>query len=93
MLIRTGPFRELDRLAQQIAGTRARPAARPMDAWREGEEFVVAFHLPGVDRGSIDLDVEQNVLTVRAERKARTGQDRTLKCSPPNAPWAPSAGR
>ena len=75
MLIRTDPFRELDRLAQQITGTRARPAAMPLDAWREGEEFVVEFDLPGVDPHSIDLDVECNVLTVRAERKARTGQD------------------
>lgn len=75
MLIRTDPFRELDRLAQQITGTRARPAAMPMDAWREGGEFIVEFDLPGVDPDSIDLDVERNVLTVRAERKARAGQD------------------
>lgn len=78
MLIRTDPFRELDRLARQVIGTQARPAAMPMDAWREGAEFVVEFDLPGVDPGSIDLDVEQNVLTVRAERKARTGQDTEL---------------
>lgn len=68
MLIRTDPFRELDRLAQQVIGTRARPAAMPLDAWREGEQFVVEFDLPGMDPGSIDLDVERNVLTVRAER-------------------------
>ncbi|MFD1211340.1 Hsp20/alpha crystallin family protein [Arthrobacter sp. GCM10027362] len=71
MLMRTDPFRELDRLTQQVFGTPARPAAMPMDAWREGDEFVVEFDLPGVDPGSIDLDVERNVLTVRAERKAR----------------------
>ncbi|NYE72921.1 Hsp20/alpha crystallin family protein [Microlunatus parietis] len=41
----------------------------PMDAWREGDHFVVEFDLPGVDPGSIDLDVERNVLTVRAERR------------------------
>lgn len=74
MLMRTDPFRELDRLTQQVfgaAGTPARPAAMPMDAWRDGEEFVVEFDLPGVDADSIDLDVERNVLTVRAERPAR----------------------
>lgn len=73
MLMRTDPFRELDRLTQQVFGTPARPAAMPMDAWREGEEFIIEFDLPGVDPASIDLDVERNVLTVRAERQARGG--------------------
>jgi HSP20 family protein len=71
MLMRTDPLRELDRLSQQLmgnVGTQARPAAMPMDAWREGEEFVVEFDLPGVDPQSVDLDVERNVLTVKAER-------------------------
>jgi HSP20 family protein len=74
MLMRTDPFRELDRLTQQVFGTPARPAVMPMDAWREGDEFIVEFDLPGVDPASIDLDVERNVLTVRAERQARTGE-------------------
>jgi len=73
MLMRTDPFRDLDRLAQQMfgtgGGTTARPAAMPMDAYRDGNTFVVKFDLPGTDPGSIDLDVERNVLTVRAERK------------------------
>lgn len=81
MLIRTDPFREFDRLAQQVTGTRARPAVMPMDAWREGEEFVVEFDLPGVDTNSIDLDVERNVLTVRAERKARQGENTEMLAS------------
>jgi HSP20 family protein len=68
MLMRTDPFRDLDRIAQQVFGTSARPAVMPMDAWRAGDEFVVEFDLPGVDPGSIDLDVERNVLTVKAER-------------------------
>ncbi|WP_433273911.1 Hsp20/alpha crystallin family protein [Actinosynnema sp. CS-041913] len=72
MLMRTDPFRELDRLTQQFFGvangTAARPATMPMDAYRNGEEFVVQFDLPGVPADSIDLDVERNVLTVRAER-------------------------
>lgn len=69
--MRTDPFRELDRLTQQAFGrngTWARPAAMPMDAYRDGEEYVVHFDLPVVDPSSIDLDVERN-LTVRAERK------------------------
>lgn len=76
MLMRTDPFRELDRLSQQIfgsPGTTARPSVMPMDAWRSGDEFVVEFDLPGVDPSSIDLDVERNVLTVRAERSALNG--------------------
>jgi HSP20 family protein len=72
MLMRTDPFRELDRLSQQFFGsngTSTRPAVMPMDAYRDGEQFVVHFDIPGVDPSSIDLDVERNVLTVHAERK------------------------
>src|SRR6478609_10820078 len=68
MLIRTDPFRDLDRLTQQLLGTNARPSAMLMDAWRDGDRFVVEFDLPGVDPGSVDLDVERNVLTVTAQR-------------------------
>jgi HSP20 family protein len=71
MLMRTDPFRELDRLTQQVFGTAARPAFMPMDAWREGDTFRIEFDLPGVQPDSIDLDVERNVLTVRAERQSR----------------------
>jgi HSP20 family protein len=68
MLMRTDPFRELDRLTQQMLGSAARPAAMPMDAYRKGDTFYVHFDLPGINAGSIALTVEQNVLTVRAER-------------------------
>ena len=83
MLMRTDPFRELDRLTQQVFGTSARPAVMPMDAWREGEQFVVEFDLPGVDPESIDLDVERNVLTVKAERPAREGSDEMVAAERP----------
>lgn len=74
MLMRsTDPFRDLDRFAQQMLGTTSRPAVMPMDAWREGDTFVVEFDLPGVDPGAVDLDVERNVLTVKAERPGRSG--------------------
>jgi HSP20 family protein len=76
MLMRTDPFRELDRLTQQVFGTQgtpARPSVMPMDAWRDGDIFVVEFDLPGVAPDSIDLDVERNVVTVRAERPAADG--------------------
>jgi HSP20 family protein len=70
MLMRTDPFRELDRFTQQVFGAVSRPGAMPMDAYRKGDEFLVHFDLPGIDPDSIDLTVEQNVLTVRAERSA-----------------------
>ena len=73
MLMRTDPFRELDRLTQQFFGTAARPAFMPMDAWREEDTFHIEFDLPGVNPDSIDLDVERNVLTVSANRPARNG--------------------
>ena len=75
MLMRTDPFRELDRLTQQFfgngnnQGTWSRPTAMPMDAYRVGDEFVVAFDLPGVAPDAIELDVERTVLTVQAERR------------------------
>ncbi|MET7346227.1 Hsp20/alpha crystallin family protein [Streptomyces sp. NPDC087866] len=71
MLMRTDPFRELDRLAQQMmgSGTWSRPSVMPMDAYREGDEYVVAFDLPGVASDAIDIDVERNMLTVKAERR------------------------
>ena len=75
MLMRTDPFRELDRLTEQVFGTTTRPAFMPMDAWRRGEEFVVEFDLPGVSAQDVDLDVERNVLTVRAERPNSDSQD------------------
>ncbi|MER7519254.1 Hsp20/alpha crystallin family protein [Streptomyces sp. NPDC126499] len=69
MLMRTDPFRELDRLAQQVFNTAPRPAAMPMDAWREDRAVWVKFDLPGVDPASVDVSVEKDTLTVRAERK------------------------
>jgi HSP20 family protein len=78
MLLRsTDPFRDFDRLTQQLLGsgwgTTNRPAVMPMDAWRQGDKFVIEFDLPGVSPESIDLDVERNVLTVKAERVAGNG--------------------
>ncbi len=73
MLMRTDPFRELDRLTQQVfgnaPGTWSRPTPMPMDAYRDGDHFVVCFDLPGVNPDAIELDVERNVLTVKAERR------------------------
>ncbi|MBT1188334.1 Hsp20/alpha crystallin family protein [Streptomyces sp. CJ_13] len=71
MLMRTDPFRELDRMAQQLMGpgTWSKPSVMPMDAYREGDEYVVAFDVPGVTADALDIDVERNMLTVKAERR------------------------
>lgn len=75
-MMRIDPFRELDRLSQELLrGTLARPVALTMDAWKDDETFVVEFDIPGVDSDSIDLDIERNVLTVTAERQSRTRED------------------
>jgi HSP20 family protein len=81
MLMRTDPFRELDRVADQVLGTRIRPAVMPMDAYRDGDRFVVHFDLPGVDASSIDLTVEKNVLTVKAERRWQPGENQQVVAS------------
>ena len=73
MLMRFDPFRELDRLTEQLMGSvRAAPRMMPMDAFRHGDHFVVHFDLPGVDPNSIELTVERNSLTVKAERSWHT---------------------
>jgi HSP20 family protein len=73
MLMRTDPFRQLDRLTQQLTGatrgTWSSPNPMPMDAYRSGDDYVIVFDLPGVPPDAIDLDVERNVLTVKAERR------------------------
>lgn len=83
MLVRTDHFRDLDRLAQQVFGTVARPATMAMDAWKEGETFIVELDLPGIDTDSIDLDVERNILTVRADRPAREGLEELVAAERP----------
>jgi len=83
MLMRTDPFRDLDRLTQQVFGTAARPALMTMDAWRDHDQFIVEFDLPGIDADSIDLDVERNVLTVCGDRPAREGIEELVAAERP----------
>ncbi|MFF4644571.1 Hsp20/alpha crystallin family protein [Streptomyces sp. NPDC001389] len=78
MLMRTDPFREMDRIVQQLSGTSgtwSKPSVMPMDAYREGDAYVIAFDLPGVDTEAIDIDVERNMLTVKAERRPAAKAD------------------
>ncbi|CAM2833539.1 Hsp20/alpha crystallin family protein [Streptomyces albus] len=86
MLMRIDPFRELDRLTQQFfgnqPGTWSRPSAMPMDAYREGDQYVITLDLPGVSPDAIDIDVERNMLTVKAERRpSARGEDVQMELS------------
>lgn len=65
------PFRELDRVAQQMLD-RQGPRLMPMDLYRDGDHYVLSADLPGIDPGSVDIDIDGQVLTVRAERTARS---------------------
>ena len=68
-LMRFDPFRELDRLAEQTLAVGARAArGMPMEALRRGDEFLVFLDLPGVRREDVDVSVERNVVSIRAER-------------------------
>ncbi len=73
MLMRFDPFRELDRLTKQVSGPGLLPTMA-MDAYRHGDQVVVNFDLPGVDRDAIEVSVEKDVLTVRAERPIARGE-------------------
>ncbi len=68
------PFREMDRLLSDVTRTPAAVAV-PMDLYRDGDNYMVAVDLPGVDPASIDIDVDDRTLTIRAERAAKVPQE------------------
>ena len=76
MLMRFDPFRELDRLTSNLRW--ATRSALPLDAYREGDHWVAVLDLPGVDPASIDVTVDQNVLTVTAERSWQPQEDQEV---------------
>lgn len=69
MLLRNDAFRDLDRLTTRVFDTATRSAGARLDAYRDGDTFVIDIDLPGVDPAGIDITVDRKVLTVRAERK------------------------
>jgi HSP20 family protein len=88
MLMHTDPFRELDRLTQQVfgrTGTLSRSAVMPMDAYRSGDEFVVHLDLPGVDPSAVELHVEHNLLTVKVERQPTAEHADTVMAAEPES--------
>jgi len=74
MAMNFDPFRELDRMASALLDTRQGPRLMPMDLYRDGDHYVLAADLPGVDPGSVDIDVDGQVLTIRAERTLRSAE-------------------
>ncbi|WP_169077205.1 Hsp20/alpha crystallin family protein [Microcella alkalica] len=68
------PFRELDRVAGTLLDRRESPRLMPMDVYRDGDHFVLSADLPGVDPGSVDVDVDGQLLTIRAERTPRSNE-------------------
>ena len=73
MATRIDPFRELDRMASQLLSGRGL-RQMPMDLYKDGEKYVVEADLPGVDPSSVDIDVDGQLLTIRAERKVSTAE-------------------
>jgi HSP20 family protein len=64
------PFRDLDRITNQLMSGTRMPHGMPMDVYKRGNAWHVEMDLPGIDPTSIDLTVERNALTVRAARKS-----------------------
>lgn len=75
MATRVDPFREMDRLLGQVLASDRAAATMPMDLYRDGDHYVLHVDLPGADPGTIDVNVEDRTLTVRAQRSARTEHD------------------
>jgi HSP20 family protein len=79
MAMRFDPFRELDRLTEQmfgdVTGARSVPRAIPMDLYRSGDHYVLHCELAGIDPGSLDINVEGSTLTIEGRRDARTDED------------------
>ncbi|HEV7956819.1 MAG: heat-shock protein Hsp20 [Microbacteriaceae bacterium] len=68
MAMNFDPFRELDRVAGALFDNRQGPRLMPMDLYREGDHYVLSADMPGIDPGSVDIDVDGQLLTIRAER-------------------------
>src|SRR4051794_41897420 len=71
MAMNFDPFRELDRVASALMDQAQGPRLMPMDLYREGDHYVLNTDLPGIDPGSVDIDVDGELLTIRAERSLR----------------------
>lgn len=64
------PFSQLDRFAASVLDSVRAPRLMPVDLFRDGEQYVLHADLPGVDPGSVDVDLDGSQLTIRAQRTA-----------------------
>lgn len=69
MSISFDPFHHLDELREQVVSGGRTPRSFPMDAYRRGDEFFVHLDLPGVQPETVDVSVENQVLTITSERR------------------------
>lgn len=74
-MTRIDSFRDLDRIAGQLLAVGREPRSMPMDLYRSGDHYVMHLDLPGIDPGSVDIQVDGSVLTIRAERSPRTAEE------------------
>jgi len=75
MVARFDPFQELERMSRALLGNREGPRMMPMDLYREGDHYILNADLPGVDPGSVDVDVDGQMLTIRAQRTMKEAED------------------
>jgi HSP20 family protein len=68
------PFRDLDRVAGTLLDSRQGPRLMPIDLYRDGDTYVLSADMPGIDPGSVDVDVDGQLLTIRAERTPRSSE-------------------
>ena len=88
MLMRFDPFRELDELTDRLRDDGRRSRSMPLDAYRIGDVFHVDVDLPGVRPESIEVTVEKNVLSVKAERHWKTEDAETVVCERPTGTFS-----
>lgn len=91
IMLRTDPMREFERWSREIFGadgSASRPMMMPMDAWRDGDTFHVELDMPGIDPDAIGLDVERNVVTIKAERPAQDHGSGTVAMERPRGTFS-----
>lgn len=66
-------MQEMERLRNSLVT--GGPRVMPMDVYREGDQYILTAEMPGVDPGSIDVDIDGQLLTIRAEKTLHNSGD------------------
>lgn len=72
MTLTFDPFSQLDRFAASVLDSVRAPKLMPVDLYRDGDRYILHADMPGVDPGSIDVDVDGAQLSIRAQRTEDT---------------------